>query len=388
VGFTDQGAAGNVTDGQAGQVALLFGVTQRCKGICSLAGLGDGNEKGIGWYRHLAVAILTGDFYLTRQPCLLFYPVPSHKTGVIAGAAGDDVDVLDVFQPGFRLGAEDGSEYVILAQCAFQRIGYGDGLFVDFFEHEVAVLALVQAVSGVLVTQYRVVHQLVLPVPDFSGLQRQPGVVALLQIDELIGYLQQGQGVGGYESFFAAFTYDQRAAHTCTVQGIGLVLVDNPQGVSTVEFGQGGAEGAKQVLFLAVVVGQQVGDYFGVGFRGEGVAQLLELLTQLVVVFDDAVVDYGQPLGQVRMGVVFGGFAVGGPAGVGYAQVAVNGCSFQGIFQLDDLADCAGAFDAVAGGQDGDAGGVIAAVFEAAQAFYEDGGDVAFGDGAYYSAHG
>src|SRR5690606_3556341 len=132
---------------------------------------------------------------------------------------------------------------------------------------------------------------------------------------------------------------------------------------------------------------QQVGDYFGVGFRGEAVAQFLEFFAQLVMVLDDAVVDYGQPLGHMGVRVVFGGFAVGGPAGVGYTQMAVYGRSFQRICQLDNLADCAGAFDAVAGGQDGDAGGVIAAVFEAAQAFYEDGGDVAFGDGAYYSAH-
>src|SRR5690606_33328081 len=272
-------------------------------------------------------------------------------------------------QPGFCLGAEDGSEYVILAQGAFQCVGNGCWLFVDFLEHEVAVLALLQAVGGVLVAQYRVVHQLVLPVPDVSGLQRQAGVVALFQIDELIGYLQQGQRVGGYEAFFAALTYDQRAAHAGAVQGVGLVLVDYPHGVGTVGFGQGGAAGAEQVLFLAVVMGQQVSDYFGVGFRGEVVAQFLELLTQLVVVFDDAVVDYGQPLGHMGVRVVFGGFTVGGPAGVGCAQVAGNGCSFQGSFQFDYLADCAGAFDAVAGGQDGDAGRVIAAVFEAAQAF-------------------
>src|SRR5690554_6927892 len=84
---------------------------------------------------------------------------------------------------------------------------------------------------------------------------------------------------------------------------------------------------------------------------------------------------------------MFSGLAVGCPAGVGYAQMAVYGRSFQGIFQLDYLADCAGSFDAIAGGKDGDASGVIAAVFKAAQAFYEDRGDVAFGDGAYYSAH-
>src|SRR5690554_3102125 len=90
----------------------------------------------------------------------------------------------------------------------------------------------------------------------------------------------------------------------------------------------------------------------------------------------------------MRMGVALGGFAVGGPAGVSDAQMAVDWVGFKGVFQFDDLADCAGAFYAVARGEDGDAGGVVAAVFEAAQAFNEDGGDVAFGDGADDSAHG
>src|SRR5690606_13805977 len=73
--------------------------------------------------------------------------------------------------------------------------------------------------------------------------------------------------------------------------------------------------------------------------------------------------------------------------GVGYAQMSMYWGCREGIFQFNYLADCAGAFDAIAGGQDGYAGGVITAVFEAAQAFYEDWSDVAFGDGAYYSAH-
>src|SRR5690606_4031862 len=117
------------------------------------------------------------------------------------------------------------------------------------------------------------------------------------QIDELIGYLQQGQGVGGYESFFAALPYYQWAAHARAVQRAGFIFMDDAEGVSAMQLSQGTAEGAEQVRFLLVVVGQQVGDYFGVSFRGEVVAQLLELLTQLVVVFDDAVVDDGQTLG-------------------------------------------------------------------------------------------
>src|SRR5690554_4132028 len=247
VGFTDQGAAGNVTDGQAGQVALLFGVTQRCKGICSLAGLGDGNEKGIGWYRHLAVTILAGDFYLTWQPCLLFNPVPGDQTGMVAGAAGDDVDVLDVFKPGFRLRAKYGGEYVILAECAFQRIGYGDGLLVDFLEDVVPVFAFVQVLRCVLVAEYGIVHGLVAAIPDFTAAQGQAGVIALFQVDELVGYLQQCQRIGGDKALFAALAYHQWAAHACAVQCAGLIFMDDAQSVGAMQFSQGAAEGAQQV---------------------------------------------------------------------------------------------------------------------------------------------
>src|SRR5690606_37565651 len=121
--------------------------------------------------------------------------------------------------------------------------------------------------------------------------------------------------------------------------------------------------------------------------RGEGVAEFGQPFAQGAVVFNDAVVDDGQPLGEVWVGVTLGGFAMGGPAGVGDAQVALDGFCGQGVFQLYDLANGAGTLDALAGDQDSDSGGVVATVFETTQAFYEYGRDVAFGDGADYSAH-
>src|SRR5690606_17092962 len=105
--------------------------------------------------------------------------------------------------------------------------------------------------------------------------------------------------------------------HARAVQRAGFIFMDDAEGVSAMQLSQGTAEGAEQVRFLLVVVGQQVGDYFGVSFRGEGIAELDESFAQLVVIFDDAVVDDGQAFGQVRVGVVFGGLAVRGPAGVG-----------------------------------------------------------------------
>src|SRR5690606_25190058 len=78
----------------------------------------------------------------------------------------------------------------------------------------------------------------------------------------------------------------------------------------------------------------------------------------------------------------------GWPRGKGDGGVGVGWGQVQGVFQFGDLAGGAYALDAVAGGQDGDAGGVVAAVFEAAEAFNEDGGDVAFSYCADDSAHG
>ena len=77
-----------------------------------------------------------------------------------------------------------------------------------------------------------------------------------------------------------------------------------------------------------------MGQHLGVGLAGELVALALEHGAQLVVVFDDAVVHHGHAAGtlrvrgvgvlpramaEVRVGVVHGRRAVGGPAGVGDA---------------------------------------------------------------------
>ena len=57
-------------------------------------------------------------------------------------------------------------------------------------------------------------------------------------------------------------------------------------------------------------------DHFGVRLADETSAVQLELFAQLVMVFNDAVVNDRDALNRVRMRVVFGWAAVSGPAGV------------------------------------------------------------------------
>src|SRR5690606_18552368 len=149
-------------------------------------------------------------------------------------------------------------------------------------------------------------------------------MVALLQIDELVGDLQQGERVGGNKRLFTGLPYYQRAAHARAIKRVGLVLVNDAKRVSAMQLAEGGAEGAQQVGLLLIVVGQQVGDHFGIGFGSKDVAEICELFTQGAVVFDDAVMDDGQAFRNMRVGVVLGRFAVGSPAGVGDAQMAVD----------------------------------------------------------------
>ena len=85
--------------------------------------------------------------------------------------------------------------------------------------------------------------------------------------------------------------------------------------------GLAGARVAGEFVF------DEVGDDFGVGFGDEFVALGGELGLEGEVVFDDAVVDDDEGAGAVAVGVgvLLGGAAVGGPAGVADAEGALDG---------------------------------------------------------------
>ena len=119
-----------------------------------------------------------------------------------------------------------------------------------------------------------------------------------------------------------------------------------------------------------------MGDDFCVGFGYEFVALGAEFLLESEVILDDAVVDDDEGAGAIAVGVgvLFGGTAVGGPAGVADAEGAVERIVGDEGFEVAEFAGGAAELhDAVGGSSDGDACGVIAAVFEAAQAFDDDG---------------
>ena len=385
--LTHQGAARHVANRQGAQVLLLAGIAQRSQGIGRFSGLGDGDQQGALGHTDLTVTVFAGDLDLTGQAGLLFDPVAGNHTGVVAGAAGDDVNIADQRQLAFSPGAEGGGEDMIIREQAIQRVGDGGGLLKDFLEHKVLILAFFHAQGRVLVLLHGVLDQLVLPVPDLAVVAGQPGVFAFIQIDEAVGYLQQRQGVGANVMLAAANADNQRAAHAGAIQGVGFILMDDAEGKGTAQFGQRAAQGAEHVLLTAVVVSQQVGDHFGVGLGGEYVAKFLQLQAQRVVILDDAVVDDSQTVGTMRVGVLLTGLAVGCPAGMGNAQVARERVCFHGIAECGNFTHFPSALDTVVATDDGHTGRIISPVFQTAQTLKKDTLNVPFRNRAYNSTH-
>ncbi len=144
-------------------------------------------------------------------------------------------------------------------------------------------------------------------------------------------------------------------------------------------------EGLLQRLGLEGVV-EQMGDDLGIGVGRKDVALRLQFGLEHGVVFDDAVVDQADLAGRMRVGVGHIGRAVGGPAGVADADDALDRLGHDGGFEVADLAGGAAAVGA-GSALHGDAGRVIAAVFETAQGFQQARGHGFAADDSDDAAH-
>ncbi len=120
---------------------------------------------------------------------------------------------------------------------------------------------------------------------------------------------------------------------------------------------------------LEQIVDQMQHD-LGIGLGLEDRALLLQRLAQLAKILDDAVMHDGDALGRMRMRVVLGRPAVGGPAGVADAGVAHERLGAQARFQILQLALGAAALETVAF-QRRNACGIITAIFKTLERIHQ-----------------
>ena len=202
--------------------------------------------------------------------------------------------------------------------------------------------------------------------------------------------------VGGDEVFAFAYADDDGRAGARGDDLVGLGGGEDAESEGSCEALDGAADGifkkdrsaggGSVVLDLL----DEVGDDFGIGFGDEFVALRGEFALEVEVIFDDAVVDDDDAAGAVAMGVgvFFGGAAMGGPAGVADAEGAVERMFAKDFFEIAEFAGSAADLEESGiGAADGDAGRVVAAIFEAAQALNDDGDNLLTADVTDDSAH-
>jgi hypothetical protein len=89
-------------------------------------------------------------------------------------------------------------------------------------------------------------------------------------------------------------------------------------------------------------------DDFGVGLGLENRALVLQHFAQLAEILDDAVMDHGDAIRCMRMRIVLGRPAVGGPAGMADAGMPRERFGFQPRFEIFQFALGAAALETLA----------------------------------------
>jgi len=259
---------------------------------------------------------------------------------------------------------------------------------VDLLEHEVTILAALDGVGGQIAFADRARGGRAAGVRDLDGLTAHLGNVALLEKHEAPGDGQQRRHVGRHEIFIDAESDDDGTSGPGEHHTVRIAFGYNRESIGSLELGDGLAHGRVQVGGTGQVMMYAVRDHFGIGFRIEAIAQVDEPVAQRLMILDDPVMDDGDAVaGHVRMRVSRCRHAVGGPSGMGDSHMAVDGVSGERGLERVHFAHRAHSSQSSPGRQHRKSGGVVAAVFETAQALHQDGDSIALRDHTDYSAH-
>ncbi len=377
----------HVADRQRMQVTERLGVFERFHRVQGFTGLGDGDDQMFGIGVGGAVAVLAGDFHAARQAGDGFDPIACGQASVVAGAAGQDLHALDVLEHGFGVLAEQRCRETTCINRGFDGVGQRARLFVDFLLHEVAVRAQLQRGQRHIRHALLALRRGVVGIEYAHAVAGQLGGVSFFQEYHPTGGLQDRRHIGGDEVLALAQPHQQRATHACHHHALGLVFADHRQCVGAGQFLDRALQGAEQVVLIGLeVMMDQVRYHLGIGLRFEHITQRQQLLALLLVVLDDAVVHQRHALADMRMGIGLGDTAMRRPAGMADAQHRMELLGDGRPFHFGNAAGAPHAAD-VLGVEHGNAGGIVAAVFQPLESFNQYRNHIATSDRSHNPAH-
>ena len=196
--------------------------------------------------------------------------------------------------------------------------------------------------------------------------------VAVVQIGDPPGQRRQRQRVRADEHLIVAEPDRQRRAVLRPDDQLGMTGEDHRQRIGPLQPPQRRTRRLDRRHAALQIQIDELGNGLGIGFGAELLALGLQFRAQFGVVLDDAVVHQGNPRGAVRMRVALGRRAMRRPARVADPDGAGQTALLQRRGQVAQLALGAAALD-VAVHQGGDAGAVIAAIFQPPQRIQDDG---------------
>ena len=182
---------------------------------------------------------------------------------------------------------------------------------------------------------------------------------------------EQGREVAAYYSLAVVVRHQQPAgvAYPHGADGAVAVLQRGGDGLRAGNQLRHPAESGGEFQPLFQPLFHQMRQHFAVGFRAEPMSLGGQAAFQRQIVLDDAVVHQGDapPAVGMRMGVMVGRAPVGGPAGMPQAEGALGGRAAAGRLQPTHLAHGARNMQPPGVIDHGDAGAVVAAVFQPLQ---------------------
>ena len=151
--------------------------------------------------------------------------------------------------------------------------------------------------------------------------------LTVIQKAHLPGVLDERGDVAGQIVSAVAEAQNQRAVLSGSNEPVRAVGAQDAQGVGAPDGVEGTHHCVQQVALIVIL--QQLGRHLGIGIRHELHSLGLEEFPQLSVVFDDTVVDYGEPaiLADLGVGIDVRRGPVGSPPGMAHANGAVKGAS-------------------------------------------------------------
>src|SRR5271165_5338520 len=345
-------------------------------GVGGLAGLRYKQRHHVRGEDRIAIAPLAGIVDFDGHASQGFNHELAGESGMPTSAAGGDVDLRELaeFVVGhLHLGEEDMTG--VLRNAAERGVADGARLLIDFLEHEVLEAAFFRhdRVPGDML--HFALDGLAVEIGNPHTVLRDDREVAVGEKEKIARVRQQRGHVGGDKEFIFAEADDDGRAVAGGDDLVGLVDRDHDEREHASEFFYGFADGIFErgpmaVAALKKVALDEVRDDLGVGFRRELVAFFDQLLFEREVVFDNAVVDNDDLAGAVamRVRILFRGTAVRCPAGVADAIGAVERLVPDDFLEIAQLAFGAANLEPLAIAGDGDAGRIVAAVLQLAEA--------------------